>query len=61
MSKRFILTLSLLMFGGVSLCFAYDHDDHHHHHRHGLLHGPGSSHNPTAYHPVHGQGSVTTQ
>lgn len=56
MPKPFILAVSLLVLGDVSSGFAYE-NDHHHHQRHGPLHGPGSSHNPIAYHPVHGQGS----
>jgi len=51
----FVLALVLLMIGTVNAGFAHEH--HHQHHDHGPLHGPGSSHDPVAYHPVHGQGS----
>jgi hypothetical protein len=57
MSKRFhknsIPMVALLVIGSVNSGIA--HEQHHHHH--GPLHGPGSSHNPIAYHPVHGPGS----
>jgi hypothetical protein len=56
-STNTTLALLVIAFSVAALNTSLADHHHHRHHDHGPLHGPGSSHNPIAYHPVHGPGS----